>query len=109
MELRFGCTSVIAYVVAYVMAYVNTYVIAYVVAYVVACDLAYVITYIVTYPYAWTVNFEICLELQLRTYQPPIPKTSQASAWSYKYIGRCMFKTEGSLTGFGKNFRRLNG
>ena len=42
------------------------------------------------------------------TYQPPIPKTSQASAWSYMYIGRWMCKTEGSPTGLGKNFVRLN-
>ena len=32
MELRFGCTSVIAYI----MAYMNTYVTAYVIAYVIA-------------------------------------------------------------------------
>ena len=62
-----------------------------------------------TYPYAWTVNFEMCLEMQLRTYQPPIPKTSQASAWCYRYIGRWMCKTEGSPTGLGENFGRLNG
>ena len=47
-------------------------------------------------------------DAQLGTYQPPIPKTSQASAWSYMYIGRWMCKTEGSPTGLGKNFGRLN-
>ena len=39
----------------------------------------------------------------------PIQKTSQASAWSSKYDGRWMRKTEGSPTGLGKNFGRLNG
>ena len=38
-----------------------------------------------------------------------IPKTSQASAWCYRYIGRWMCKTEGSPTGLGENFGRLNG
>ena len=46
---------------------------------------------------------------QLRTYQPPIPNSSQASAWSYMYIGRWIRKTEGSPTAFGWNFGRLNG
>ena len=59
---------------------------------------------IITYPYAWTVNFKICIDVQLRTYQPPIPKTSQASAWSHMYIGHLMCKTEGSPIGLGKNF-----
>ena len=59
---------------------------------------------IITYHCAWTVNFKICLDAQLGTYQPSIPKTSQASAWSYMYIGRWMCKTEGSPTGLGKNF-----
>ena len=54
---------------------------------------------IITYPYAWTVNFEICLDVQLRTYQPLIPKTSQASAWCHRYIGYWMGKTEDSPTG----------
>ena len=54
---------------------------------------------IITYPYAWTVNFEICLDAQLRTYQPLIPKTSQASAWCHRYIGYWMGKTEDSPTG----------
>ena len=71
--------------------------------------ITYIITCVITYPYAWTVNFEMRLEVQLRTYQPQIPKTSQASAWCYKYIGRWMCKTEGSPTGLGNNFERLNG
>ena len=54
---------------------------------------------IITYPYAWTVNFEICLDVQLRTYQPLIPKTSQASAWCHRYIGYWMGKTEDPPTG----------
>ena len=90
--MQLGFPFVIAYVIAYDITYVITYVIAY------------VITYVITYPYAWTVNFEMRLEMQLRTYQPPIPNTSQASAWCYKYIGRWMCKTEGSPTGLGKNF-----
>ena len=60
------------------------------------------ITYLIAYPYAWTVNFEICLDAQLRTYQPPIPKPSQASAWPYMYIGHWVCKTEGSPTGFAR-------
>ena len=48
-------------------------------------------------------------DAQLGTYQPPIPNSSQASAWSYMYIGRWIRKTEGSPTGFGWNFGRLNG
>ena len=51
------------------------------------------------YPYAWTVNFEICIDVQLRTYQPLIRKTSQASAWCHRYIGYWMGKTEDSPTG----------
>ena len=50
----------------------------------------------------------ICLDAQLGTYQPPIPKTYQASAWSYLYIGRWMCKTECSPTGLGKKFVRSN-
>ena len=64
---------------------------------------------IITYPYAWTVNFNICLDAQLGTHQPQIPKTTQASAWSYKYNGRWMGKTGSSPTGIRKNFGRLNG
>ena len=95
--MQLGFPFVIAYVIAYDITYVITYVIAY------------VITYVITYPYAWTVNFEMRLEMQLRTYQPPIPNSSQASAWCYTYIGCWMGKTEGSPTGLGKNFGRLNG
>ena len=83
--------------IAYVITYINTHV------------LAYLMTYVITYPYAWTVNCEMRLEMQLRTYQPPIPNSSQASAWSYMYIGRRMRKTEGSPIGLGQNFGRLNG
>ena len=89
-------THLITYVVTCVIAYLFTYLITYGTA------------YVITYPYAWTVNFEMCLEMQLRTYQPPIPKTSQASAWCYRYIGRWMGKTEGSPTELRKNFGRLN-
>ena len=78
MDLQFGFT----YVIAYFFACDVTYVIAYVITYVITC----VIAYVITYPYAWTVYFEMRLDMQLRTYQPPIPNTSQASAWSYKYI-----------------------
>ena len=60
------------------------------------------------YPYAWTVNFEICLDVQLRTYQPLIPKTSQASAWCHQYIGYWIGKKEGSPIRLGRNFGRLN-
>ena len=90
MNLRFGLTYIIAYVIAYVVIYVNAYVMTY--------RTAYVIKYVIAYPNAWPVNFEMCLEVQLRTYQPPIPKTSQASAWCYRYIGRWMCKTAGSPT-----------
>ena len=64
---------------------------------------------IITYPYAWTVNFKICLDVQLRTRQVPIPKTSQAAAWRHRYIGHWMRKTEGSLAWIMKEFRTLNG
>ena len=68
---------------------------------------------------AWTVNFEIRLEVQLRTYQPPIPKPSQASAWSYRYSGRWMCKPKVPLVDYnrisasspirlGRDFGRLN-
>ena len=82
------------------MTYDFTYVITYVIA--------HIVTYVITYPYAWTVNFDMRFEMQLRTYQPPIPNTSQTSAWSYKYNGRWMGKTESSPTGLRKNFGRLN-
>ena len=58
------------------------------------------ITYLIAYPYAWTVNFEICIDMQLTAHQPPIPKASQAVAWSHKYIGYWNGKTEGSPIGF---------
>ena len=54
-------------------------------------------------------KFQNMFNAQLRTYQPPIPNSSQASAWSYMYIGRWMCKTECSPTGLGKKFVRLNG
>ena len=58
----------------------------------------------------WLIWFDlICLDAQLGTYQHPIPKTYQASAWSYMYIGRWICKTECSPTGLGKKFVRLNG
>ena len=75
------------------------------------------ITYLIAYPYAWTVNFEIWnlrfkhrgtkYGMLLTTHQPPITKASQTSAWSYKYIGDWMGKTEGSPIGFVAIFRRL--
>ena len=101
MALQFGFPYVITYDITYVITYDITYVITYVIA--------NVITYAITYPYAWTVNFEMRFEMQLRTYQPPIPNTSQASAWSYKHNGRWMGKTENVPTGLRKNFGRLNG
>ena len=64
---------------------------------------------IIIYPYAWTVNFKICLDVQLRARQVPIPKTSQAAAWRHRHIGHWMRKTEGSLSWITKEFRRLNG
>ena len=103
--MGFCCDDGLAISCSYIIAYAITYVITYVITY----GTAYVTTYVITYPYAWTVNFEMCLEVQLRTYQPPIPKASQASAWCYRYIGRWMCKAEGSLTGLGENFGRLNG
>ena len=48
-------------------------------------------------------------DAQLGTHQPPIANTSHASAWSYMYIGRRVRKTEGSPTGLGQDFGRLNG
>ena len=43
----------------------------------------------------------------LTTDQPPIAKASQTSAWSYKYIGDWIRKTEGSPIGFIPFFLRL--
>ena len=58
----------------------------------------------------WLILFDlICLDAQLGTYQPPIPKTYPASAWSYMYIGRWMYKTKRSPTGVIKKFVSLNG
>ena len=54
-------------------------------------------------------KFQKLFHAQLGTYQPPIPNSAQASAWSHMYIGRWMRKTEGFPTGLGKNFGRLNG
>ena len=96
MGLRFGLSYVITYISAYVTIYVITYVIAY------------IVTYVITYPYAWTVNFDMRFEMQLRKYQPRIPNPSQTSAWSYKYNGRWMVKTESPPTELRKNLRRLN-
>ena len=45
------------------------------------------ITYLIAYPYARTVNFEICINVQLTTHQPPIATSSQAAAWSHRYNG----------------------
>ena len=103
--MGFCCDDGLAISFSYTIAYAITYVITYVITY----GTAYVIKYVITYPYAWNVNFEKRLEIQLRRYQPPIPTTSQASVWCYKYIGRCMCNTEGSPTGLRENFGRLDG
>ena len=64
----------------------------------------------ITYPYGWTVNFEMCRNAgQSWAYQPPIPNSSQTSAWSHRYIGHWIGKTEDSPAGIRKNFRGLNG
>ena len=75
------------------------------------------VTYLITYPYGWTVNFEIWnlrfkhrgtkYGMLLTTHQPPIAKTSQTSAWSHRYIGNWVGKTEGSPIGFIPIFWRL--
>ena len=74
---------------------------------------AYLITYnfghVIAYTYMLGLSIPRCLQMQLRSYQPPIPKTSQASAWSYKNIWRWMGKTTGSPLGLGDNFGRKNG
>ena len=95
--------------IAYDITYAITYATAYVIAYIIAYVTTYVVTYVIIYPYAWTLNFEMCFKMQLKTYQPPIANASQASAWSQRYDGRWMCKTEGSPTGLRKNFGRLNG
>ena len=61
---------------------------------------------LISYPYGGTINSEICMEMQLKTHQPPIAKASQAAAWSYKYSGD-VGKAEGSPIGFVAIFRRL--
>ena len=48
----------------------------------------------ISYPYGGTINFKICLDVQLTTHQPPMPNSSQPSAWSHRYIGRGSGKTE---------------
>ena len=48
----------------------------------------------ISYPYGGTVNFKICLDVQLTIHQPPMPNSSQTSAWSHRYIGRGNGKTE---------------
>ena len=48
----------------------------------------------VSYPYGGTINFKICLDVQLTIHQPPMPNSSQTSAWSFRYIGRGNGKTE---------------
>ena len=48
----------------------------------------------ISYPYGGTINFKICLDVQLTTHQPPMPNSSQTSAWSHRYIGRGSGKTE---------------
>ena len=75
------------------------------------------ITYLITDPYGWTVNFEIWnlrfkhrgtkYGMLLTTHQPPIAKASQTSAWSHRYIGDWVSKTEGSPIGFIPIFWRL--
>ena len=45
--------------------------------------------------------------MQLTTHQPPIPKTTEAAAWSQRYIGYERGITEGSHIGFIAVFRRL--
>ena len=65
----------------------------------------------VTDPHGGTINFKICIEFNSTTmsHQPPIPNSSQASAWSYMNIGRWIRKTKRSPTAFRWNFGRLNG
>ena len=48
----------------------------------------------ISYPYGGTINFQIRLDMQLTTHQPPMPNSSQPSAWSHRYIGRGSGKTE---------------
>jgi len=87
MGLQLGFSYVITNIIAYGTTYVITYVIAW------------SNTFVIANLYGRKVKFEMRFEMQLRTYQPPIPNASQASAWSYKYNGRWMDKTENSITG----------
>ena len=48
----------------------------------------------ISYPYGGTVNLQICPDVQLTIHQPPMPNSSQTSAWSHRYIGRGNGKTE---------------
>ena len=57
-------TYVITYVIAYDITYAITYAIAYVIAYIIAYVTTYVVTYVIIYPYAWTLDFEMCLKMQ---------------------------------------------
>ena len=70
-----------AYAITYVIAYVITYGAAYVATYAMyetklevdkevgVGDLSEpcAVTYLIAYPYAWTVNFEICIDSELTT------------------------------------------
>ena len=51
----------------------------------------------ISYPYGGTVNFHICPDVQLTIHKPPMPNSSQTSAWSHRYIGRENDKTETPL------------
>ena len=62
------------------------------------------VTYQISYPYGGTINFQTCIEMQLRNHQPPIRRTSQAAAWTDRYIGYWGNETEGSPIGLRKNF-----
>ena len=88
VDLQFGLTWIVAYFIPYFMTYIY-------------------IPYCI--PLCLNRKFQNPFNAQLGTYQPPIPNSSQASALSYKYIGRLMRKIEGSPIGLGKNFGRLNG
>ena len=51
----------------------------------------------ISYPYGGTVNFQSCPDVQLTIHKPPMPNSSQTSAWSHRYIGRENDKTETPL------------
>ena len=57
-------------------------------------DLIMMILSLISYPYGGTINFQIRLDMQPTTHQPPMPNSSQTSAWSHRYIGRGNGKTE---------------